>query len=85
MGDPTEITCAELVEVVNDYLEGLLDRRARRRFEAHLSECAGCDAYLDEMRTTIALTGRLREDALEPEIRATLLRLFNARRRLSPG
>ena len=32
---------------MTDYLEGALDRRHRRRFEAHVAECDGCEAYLD--------------------------------------
>jgi anti-sigma factor RsiW len=76
MVDSRELACQELVEVVTDYLEGALDRRSRRRFEAHLAACDGCEAYLEQIRTTIALSGRLRADALTPELRAALAGLF---------
>src|SRR5947209_5607491 len=45
-----ELACAEVVEVITDYLEGRLSARDRRRFEAHLTGCDGCDAYLEQMR-----------------------------------
>ena len=54
-----ELTCAEAVELVTAYLEGALDADAHRRFELHLVDCEGCSNYLDQMRNTIAMTGRL--------------------------
>jgi anti-sigma factor RsiW len=72
-----EITCAEFVEVVTDYLEGALDRRARRSFEAHIAACDGCDAYLDQIRATMAIAGSLREP-LERQTREALLQLFRS-------
>jgi anti-sigma factor RsiW len=71
-----QLTCQELVELVTDYLEGALPRDARERFEAHLAACDGCDAYLDQMRTTIMLVGRLRPEELDPRAEAVLLDAF---------
>ena len=42
-------------------VEGALDADAHRRFELHLVDCDGCSNYLDQMRNTIATTGRLAE------------------------
>jgi hypothetical protein len=36
-----ELPCADLVEVVTDYLEGDLGAVDRERFDAHLLECTG--------------------------------------------
>jgi anti-sigma factor RsiW len=55
-----ELACQEVVELVTDYLEGALPRSQRRRFEAHLAGCENCAEYLEQMRATIRLTGRLR-------------------------
>ena len=71
-----DMACAELVEVITDYLEGKLPARARRRFERHLSACDGCDAYLDQMRTTISLSGRLRVEDVPAELEERLLVAF---------
>jgi anti-sigma factor RsiW len=64
------------VELVTDYLEGVLPTGQRERFEAHLSTCPGCGDYLQQMRLTIGATGRLTEDSLEPNTRDALLAVF---------
>jgi predicted anti-sigma-YlaC factor YlaD len=55
--EKTDITCDELVELVTDYLEGALPTRDRVDFERHLVWCSWCRDYLDQVRTTIELTG----------------------------
>jgi anti-sigma factor RsiW len=85
MGESSDLSCAHLVELVTDYLEGALSRRDRTRFEAHLAECPHCATYLDQIRTTVAASGRLREEWLEPEMRDALLHAFRAWRRGSPA
>jgi anti-sigma factor RsiW len=71
-----ELTCAEFVDLVTDYLEDALDPADRRRFEQHAGLCPGCDTYLDQIRVTIAETGRLTPERLEPEARDRLLEAF---------
>jgi anti-sigma factor RsiW len=71
-----ELSCREFVDLVTDYVEGALAPRDRREFEAHLAVCGGCDAYLDGMRRTIELTGRLTEADVAPEIERELLAAF---------
>jgi predicted anti-sigma-YlaC factor YlaD len=72
------LSCQELVELVTDYLEGRLAWVDRARVETHLRTCDGCSTYLEQMRTTIALTGRLREEdiGLDPVMRDRLLDTF---------
>ena len=72
----TALRCRELVELVTDYLEGALSPADTARFEQHLTGCDGCVAYLDEIRTTIELAGRITEDTITPEARAELLHAF---------
>ena len=75
-----DLACRELVELVTDYLEGTLPSRERERFEAHLAECNACDAYVEQVRATIRLTGRAA--ALEkPGETAALLEMFRGHRR----
>jgi anti-sigma factor RsiW len=71
-----ELSCRELVELVTDYFEDALGRRDRRRFERHIAECEHCTAYLEQMRETITLTGRLTEERLDPHARDELLAAF---------
>jgi anti-sigma factor RsiW len=73
-----EMACNELVELVTDYLEGALEDGERTRLEDHLADCDGCTTYLEQMRTTIRLTGMLTEDQVPEEGRGELLRVFRA-------
>jgi len=70
------LTCEEVVELVTDYLEGALNEADRERFEEHLVVCGGCSNYLDQIRTTIELTGRVTLDDLNDETKAELLAAF---------
>ena len=74
----TELTCREMVELVSDYLEAALPDPGRALFEQHLALCDGCTAYLDQMRRTVALVGRMRDDSLDPPVRDRLLGAFRA-------
>lgn len=71
-----QLSCQEFVELVTDYLEGVLPEEERLRFEDHISRCDGCRAYLEQIRQTVAVTGRLTADALSPEAERTLLDAF---------
>ena len=85
MEEAGDLTCAELVELVTDYLDGALGPADRARFEEHLATCTGCVTYLDQMRTAIALTGRLRVHDLSSEVRDDLVEAFQDWRTTSPG
>ena len=70
------ISCRELVELVTAYLEGALSLEDRLRFESHIEACDGCTAYLEQIRQTIAITGRLREEDIPPEAITELIKVF---------
>jgi anti-sigma factor RsiW len=70
------VTCAELVELITDYLEGALAPRELQRFEGHLAICDPCRAYLAQMRETIQALGHLPDERMEPQARDTLLDVF---------
>jgi len=72
-----QMTCKELVELVTEYLEGSLPEDVRARMDQHLSGCDGCSSYLEQMRQTIRLTGRLQEENLTSQQRDDLLKLFS--------
>ena len=71
-----ELTCAELVELVTEYLDGGLTTDDAERFEEHLTLCPACVAHFDQMRETIEVTGRLREQDLAPGLADELLAAF---------
>jgi anti-sigma factor RsiW len=70
-----ELTCREIVELVTAYLEDALDATDRERFEEHLVFCDGCGNYLDQMRQTVSLSGRVTV-AMPAELEARLLEAF---------
>ena len=76
MSPVRDISCQEIVELVTDYLDDALPRDELKAFEAHLAGCPHCTNYVDQMRQTISLTGRLTEEALEPEFREQLMDAF---------
>ena len=78
------MTCHELVELVTDYLEGPLPESEKARLEAHLAECDGCTEYLEQMRRTIELTGRLSEESIPPVAKDRLLEAFRDWKRGEP-
>jgi len=74
---PDHMTCKEVVELVTDYIEGTLSDDIRMRIEHHLMGCEGCTNYVEQMRQTIQLTGRLREEDLSLQQKDDLLNLFH--------
>jgi predicted anti-sigma-YlaC factor YlaD len=78
------MTCRELVELVTDYLDGVLNSDAQQRFQDHLAMCDGCERYLDQFRVTIGALGEVPTSAvpvlpnpdLPDDMRAKLLIAF---------
>lgn len=60
------LVCREAVELMSDYVEGSLSRRDRRRLQRHLDGCGACTAYLDQLRATIAASGWVGPEDLDP-------------------
>jgi anti-sigma factor RsiW len=71
-----DIVCQQAVELVTDYLEGVLSRADRRRFEAHLAGCPHCTEYLAQMRATIELTGGITADDLTDQMQDEFIELY---------
>jgi hypothetical protein len=81
MTPPDELSCQEVVELVTDCLEGALPAAERARFEQHLGGCAGCLAYLDQVRRTIQVVGTLRDEDVDPAVLDALVGSFRGWRR----
>jgi anti-sigma factor RsiW len=70
------IDCAEVVELLTDYLEGTLEQPVRAEIEAHLALCEGCDTYLAQMRSTIDVLGHVPVESLTEQVRKDLVTAF---------
>jgi anti-sigma factor RsiW len=75
-GENHDMTCRELVQVVTDYLEGMLPDADRLRLEAHLAVCPYCEEYVAQMRQTIEALGELPSEPIDPSRQEELLRAF---------
>ena len=75
---PEDISCREIVQIVNDYVEGVLPVGEREAVELHLNLCDGCTDYLQQLRLSIALTGEVPADALPPELEEELCLAFRS-------
>jgi len=71
-----EPTCQELAELITDYLEGALPAVQRALFELHIAGCRDCTLYVEQMRTTIAVTGRIGAEDIPAAVEAELLAVF---------
>lgn len=86
MSAPPELTCRALVELVTDYLEGVItDPDRLELIEAHLQLCDPCVIYVEQMRHAIATLGQLpnaqaveQAEELPDSIREQLLNAFRA-------
>jgi anti-sigma factor RsiW len=70
--------CRQVVEVVTAYLDGAMPAPDRRRLEAHLTACPHCTVYVEQIRSTIALTGAIAPESLSDEALADLAGVFRA-------
>jgi anti-sigma factor RsiW len=70
------LTCQQVVELVTEYLDGVMEPARRARFEQHLAGCHGCTAYLAQFRTTVALVGRLGASDVPEPVMDELLSAF---------
>jgi anti-sigma factor RsiW len=74
-----DVRCREVVEVLSDYFEGALPVEQRAALEQHLLTCEGCVNYVDQMRTSIRLTGRLQEEDVPGPVMDKVMQMFSER------
>jgi anti-sigma factor RsiW len=70
------LPCRAMVELVTDYLEGVLPDGERARFETHIAACGHCTAYVEQMRVTLEVVGHIDPGGLDPRVEAALLDAF---------
>jgi predicted MFS family arabinose efflux permease len=63
---PADLACRELVDLVTDYLDGVLPADWRAGFEDHLADCGGCSEYVQQIRRTIRALNGLTADGPQP-------------------
>lgn len=79
-----EIACASGVELLMDYLEGVLPPDQRAALDAHVAGCPRCVAFLSSYRETPRLLREATAATLPSDIQASLRAFLRAQRALPP-
>ena len=69
------LVCRDVVELVTDYLEGVLAPPLRAAVAEHLRGCDGCSTYVGQLRATAGTLGSA-PPPLDPEFCARLVAAF---------
>ena len=77
------LTCEQITDLLNDYINQEMDETLRAAFERHLQNCADCTAFLKTYRQTMHVTQTLRYEEV-PEEMLTRIQHF-LREKLKPG
>ena len=70
------LTCQEVAELVTEYLENALLPEMRKRLEEHVTDCPGCETYIEQIRQTIGMLHLLAEEPAFPATKQELLQRF---------
>lgn len=71
-----EMACNELVEIVTDYLDGMLPAAELARLRDHLASCDGCQAHIEQMRATVRVLQSEPEEQASAELANELAGMF---------
>lgn len=75
-----EIVCRQFVEVATEYLEGAMADDTLELVEEHLTMCAWCRDYLDQLETTSAAVAQAPGDEPAAETLQALIGALRARK-----
>jgi anti-sigma factor RsiW len=67
-----DIPCAQIVEMVTDYLEDALEPERRLLFEEHLAGCPPCTRYVEQIQITLTNLGTVNDRDLSEQAWAEL-------------
>lgn len=74
-------TCREVVDLAAEYVEGAMTPEEATLFEMHLNFCDGCFTFIDQIRETASIAGRITEEQVPEETKVALLEAFRDWRR----
>ena len=70
----TQLVCASGVDLLMEYLEGLLPADVSTAIETHVASCPRCTAFVDSYRATPRILRDATETTLPRELRDSLRR-----------
>ena len=75
----TPVVCASGVELLMDYLEGVLPADVNAALEAHVAGCAKCTAFVASYQATPRIVRDATALTLPPDLEASLKAFLRAR------
>lgn len=79
-----EIACVSGVELLMDYLDGVLSPDVRSALEAHVAGCQRCAAFIESYRETPRLLREATATTLPADVEASLRAFLRTQRGLPP-
>ena len=74
MDEPSQdIGCPECMDLLADYVDGILPRARAELLEWHIEGCGPCVAFVNTYKGTVDAAKHLRETTLPPELRDQLI------------
>ena len=67
-----EVACVSGVELLNDFLEGVLPPDVQAALEAHVARCERCAAFVESYRATPGILREATATTLPADIEASL-------------
>ena len=81
----TDIACRTGVELLMDYLEGVVPEDVRKTLDAHVAGCEKCTAFVASYLATPRILRDATAAAMPEELQRSLLDFLRARRDEGPG
>ncbi|MFQ5830065.1 MAG: anti-sigma factor family protein [Candidatus Methylomirabilia bacterium] len=78
-GQPSEMRCSAIADLLADYLEGSLPAETARSLEAHLEGCQPCIAFVNTYKGTVQAVRKLRDSEIPKELRDRLCSFLRRR------
>ena len=76
----SDVTCRTGVELLMDYLEGVVDDDMRAMLESHVAGCPKCRAFIAAYEATPRIMRDATAAAMPPDLQQSLLAFLRARR-----
>ena len=76
----SDVTCRTGVELLMDYLEGVVDDDMRAMLESHVAGCPKCIAFIAAYQATPRIMRDATAAAMPPDLQQSLLAFLRARR-----
>ena len=80
-----EIACVSGVELLMDYLEGVLPADLRSSVDTHVAGCPKCVAFIASYRETPRILREATATAMPADLQASLIDFLRAQRRVQPA